>query len=239
MDHPRINRARANGVDANTLAGDLAGGGLGQPDDGMLRCDIRRHAGRRDEPRDRGGVDDRALLLLQHDRQHMAQAEKDAFDVHREHLIEHRLVILGGVLDGAFDAGIVEEAVDLAVGVERRFHIGLHFGGFGDVGLDKPRLAALLADDAGGRLAAVGVAIDDDDLGAALRKGERRGAADAVAGASDQRDLIGEIEIHRALPYFLPPICRVQAASAAIMSRMKPRAASSSKLPSASNLVCA
>ena len=49
------------------LARDLAGGGLGQPDHGVLRGDIGRHAGGRDEPGDRGGVDDRAGFLLQHD----------------------------------------------------------------------------------------------------------------------------------------------------------------------------
>src|SRR5439155_24686864 len=152
---------------------------------------------------------------------------------------EHRLVIFGGVLDGAFDAGIVKEAVDLPIGVEGGLHIGLNVGGFGDIGSDDPRFAALLSDDAGGRLGAGGVAVDDDDLGAALGESHRGGAADAVAGAGDQRDLAGEIQFHRVLPYFLSPICRVQAASAAIISRMKPRAASSVRLPSASNLVCA
>ena len=82
------------------------------------------------------------------------------------------LVIFGGVRPFAFDAGIVEEAVDRAVGVERRLHIVLHLGRFGDVGGDEARLAALLADDAGGRLAARRIAVDDDDLGAAL--GESR-----------------------------------------------------------------
>src|SRR5205823_5894929 len=154
-------------------------------------------------------------------------------------LVEHRLVIFGGMLHGAFDTGIVEEAVDLAVGVEGGLHISLNVGGFGNVGGDDLRLAALLADDAGGRLGADGVAVDDDDLGAALGEGEGGGPADAVAGAGDQRDLAGEIQFHRVLPLFLPPICRVQAASAAIISRMKPRAASSVRLPSASNLVCA
>ena len=33
-----------------------------------------------------------------------------------------------------FDAGVVEEAVDRAVGIERRLHIVLHVGGLGDIG---------------------------------------------------------------------------------------------------------
>ncbi len=81
----------------------------------------------------------------------------------------------------ALDAGVVEEAVDLAVGVERGLDVIRDIGRFGDVGGDERRLAALLPDDPGGRLAARRVAVDDDHLGARLGKGERGGAADAVA----------------------------------------------------------
>jgi len=52
----------------------------------------------------------------------------------------------------------------------------------------------------GRRLGARRVPVDDDDLGAALGKSDRGGAADAVAGAGDQRDLAGEIQIHGVLP---------------------------------------
>src|SRR5262249_32567200 len=126
----------------------------------------------------------------------------------------HRLVILGGVLHVAFDARIVEEAVDLAVGIKRFLDVVRDIGRFSDVRLHEARLAALLLDDAGRRLAARCVAVDDDYLGARFRESERGGAADAVARAGDQRDLAGKIEIHWILSYFFAPICRVQAASA-------------------------
>src|SRR5215472_14444794 len=58
-------------------------------------------------------------------------------------------------------------------------------------------LAALLTDDPGGRLTAGRIAVHDDDLGAAFGEGECGGTADAVAGAGDQRDLAGKIQIHR------------------------------------------
>ena len=116
------------------LRADLAGGRLGQADHGVLGGDIGRHAGRADQAGDRGGVDDRARLLLQHHRQHVAQAEEHALDVDADHLVEHRLVVLGGRRDLALDAGVVEEAVDAAVGVERRLHVGLHVGRLGDIG---------------------------------------------------------------------------------------------------------
>ena len=156
------------------LAGDLAGGGFGQADHRVLRGDIGRHPGGRHETRDRGGVDDRAPLLLQHDRQYVAQAEEDALDVDADDRVEHVLVIFGGVRPFAFDAGVVEEAVDRAVGVERRLDVVPHLGRFGHVGGDEARLAALLADDPGGRLAGRRVAVDEHDLGAALGESRAR-----------------------------------------------------------------
>src|SRR5439155_3353753 len=159
---------------------DLAGGGLGQADHRVLGGDIGRHPGGRDETGDRGGVDDRPRFLLQHHRQHVTQPEEHALDVDRDDLVEHRLVIFGGVLPGPLDPGVVVEAVDPAIGVERGLYIGRDVGGFGNVGGDEARLAALLTQDAGGGLAARRVAVDHDDLGAALAEGERGGAADAV-----------------------------------------------------------
>jgi len=104
--------------------------------------------------------------------------------------------VLGGVRPFTFDAGIVEEAVDRAIGIECGFDISPHLGRFGDVGGNEMRLPALLPDNPGGRLAARRVAIDDDNLGTAPGKGKCRGAADAVSGAGDQGDLAGEIQIH-------------------------------------------
>src|SRR5262249_51978510 len=100
------------------------------------------------------------------------------------------------------DARIVEKAVDRAIGVECRFDIGPHLGRFGHVGSDEMRLAALLSDDPDGRLAGSTVAVDDDHLGATLGKGERRGAADAVSGTGDQRDLAEKMKTHGFPPLF-------------------------------------
>ena len=134
--------------------GHLAGGRLGEADHRVLGGDVGRDARRADEAGDRGRVDDGARLLLQHDRQHVAQPEEHALDVDADHLVEHRLVVLGERLELAFDAGIVEEAVDAAVGVERGLHVGLHLGRLGDVGGLRARLPALLLDGAGGALRA-------------------------------------------------------------------------------------
>src|SRR5208282_5829888 len=96
--------------------------------------------------------------------------------------------------------GVVEEAVDRAIGVERGPDIGLHLGRFGDVGGDKARLSALLANNPGGRLAGRAIAIDDHYFGAAVGETECGGAADAVPGAGDQRDLAGKVQIHGVPP---------------------------------------
>ena len=108
--------------------------------------------------------------------------------------------MLGGVRPFTFDAGIVEEAVDRAIGIECGFDISPHLGRFGDVGGNELRLPALLPDNPGGRLAARRVAIDDDNLGTAPGKSKCRGAADAVSRAGDQGDLVREIQIHGVPP---------------------------------------
>src|SRR5207249_7608174 len=97
----------------------------------------------------------------------------------------HRLIIFGGVFDATFDTSVVEEAVDLAVSGNCLLDVVRDIGRFRDVRLHEAGLAALLLDDADRRFAARRIPVDDDDLGAALRKRERRGAADAVAGAGD------------------------------------------------------
>ena len=54
----------------------------------------------------------------------------------------------------AFDAGVVEEAVDAAVGVDGRLDVALHLGRLGDVGDVERGVAALLADGGGGAFGA-------------------------------------------------------------------------------------
>ena len=179
----------------------LAGRGLGQANHSVLRGDIGGHPGRCDQARHRGGIHDRTALLLQHHRQYMTETQEHPLHVDAHHRIEHRLVVFRGWRDIALDARIVVEAIDRAVGVERRLHIGLHVGGFRHIGGDEQRLAALLTDDARGAFAAGGVAIHHDDLGAIARKAERGGTTDAITGAGDQRDLA--LEVHGGLPTIL------------------------------------
>jgi hypothetical protein len=48
-------------------------------------------------------------FLLQHDRQHMVQAQEHSLDVDADHRVEHVVVIFGGVRPFALDPGIVEK----------------------------------------------------------------------------------------------------------------------------------
>jgi hypothetical protein len=120
----------------------------------------------------------------------VAQAEKHTLNVDPDHRVEHVFVIFGGMRHLAFDPGIVEKAIDRAISVECRFDIAPHLGRFGDVG-DKVCRRTLLTDYPSGRLAGGTVPVDDDDLGAALGKGDRRGAADAAFLMCDRRLVTG------------------------------------------------
>ena len=96
------------------------------------------------------------------------------FDVDAHHRVEHRFVVFRRGGDAALDAGIVVEAVDRPVGIERSLHIGLNIGRTGHVGGDEQRLAALLADDAGGAFATGRITVHHNDLGTVARKAQRR-----------------------------------------------------------------
>jgi len=110
---------------------------LVRPMTAVLGGDIGRHARGRDQSGDRGGVHHRARFLLQQHRQDVPEAEEHALDVDADDLVEHRLVVIGGMGEAALDPGIVEKAVDLAVGRQRLLDVVGDIGGFGDVGGDE------------------------------------------------------------------------------------------------------
>ena len=133
--------------------------------------------------------------LTDHLRQDVAQAEEHALHIHIDHLVEHGLVVVGGRSDLAFDAGVVEEAVDPAELLDRGPHIGLHLFGPGDIGGHRDGFAAVLADDAGGRFGTRGVAVHHHHLRTVAGERRSRRAADPIAAAGDQRNLAGKIHL--------------------------------------------
>jgi len=84
--------------------------------------------------------------------------------------IEVRFVVVLHRHDFAFDAGIVEEAVDRTMGIERSLDVILHIARFRDVGLDDASIAATLTHKFGARLDSGFVEIDHHYLGTAPAK---------------------------------------------------------------------
>ncbi|MNT60659.1 hypothetical protein D3C72_1982530 [compost metagenome] len=84
------------------------------------------------------------------------------------------------------DAGVVDENVDAAEFLKPCRDRGLDVRLLGDVGDDgKGPVAEFL----GHALGAGGIAVDDDDLGAALDKALRNALAETRARAGDESDL--------------------------------------------------
>ena len=113
---------------------------LGQPDHRMLAGAVDRDMRRADQAGDRGGVDDAALVLLQHHRQHMLHAEEHADHVDVEHLAKALQRIFRDRLDVALDAGVVVEDVDGAELVDGGADIFGDLVLVGDIGGDGQRL---------------------------------------------------------------------------------------------------
>jgi tetratricopeptide (TPR) repeat protein len=132
--HARLDRPGAHGIHPDAEACDVRGCDFRQTQHPVLRRDIRRHAGTAEQRGSRGGIDDGTAALFQHDRQDVAHTEENTLEVDTDHLVEDRLVVFLCRCGLALDAGVVEEAVDRAIGIQRRLYVVLHVGGFCDVG---------------------------------------------------------------------------------------------------------
>ncbi|CAM2154736.1 hypothetical protein PT2222_310035 [Paraburkholderia tropica] len=119
---------------------------FGERDHRVLRRVVDAHRGRRQQTRHRRRIDDmRALALLEHDRREAAHAVRHAHHVHAENPLP--------VLRAAFPqeaarahARVVEQQMDLAIGLDRRLRERVDLGGIAYVGAHADRLRALLAD---------------------------------------------------------------------------------------------
>ena len=158
-------------------------------------------------PARRGGVDDAAVALVAHELPGRLGDVEGAAEVH----VEHRVHLVGRhVLERrvAQDAGVVDDDVDLAEGVDGRLHDRRAALGRGDAVVVGDGLAAgrldLVDDLLGGRLGAAGAVggaaeVVDDDERAPLGEVEGVRPAEAAAGARDDRHLAVEPEISHVL----------------------------------------
>ena len=138
-------------------------------------------------------IDDDAVLVGKHMRQHRLHGVKRAVDVEREGLLDQRVVDLEKL--GAADRGArrVEEELHRAeCGDGAPRHV-VDLGARGDVGLERERLAAGGIDRRRRIARTLLVEIGAHDIGALARENQRGGAADAACGAGDDDCLSGEI----------------------------------------------
>src|SRR5271167_865294 len=146
-------------------------------------------------------IDDHAVLVLEHMRQHGLHGVERAVDVEREGLLEERVIDLEKL--GAPDcrARRVEEKVHRAERGHRARHHVVDFRARGDIGLERERLAAGAIDGGRGVARALLVDVGADNVRPFAGEDQRGGAADAARRAGDEDRLSGEI-IRR--PWHLP-----------------------------------
>ena len=106
-----VHRGRADGGDADAVRGRLGAQRQRQPDHRVLGHDVRRQQPGRHQPAHRGGVDDVAAALADHQRVRRVHAVHDAADVD----VDDRVPVVEGELLGLAadaDAGVVEQQVE-------------------------------------------------------------------------------------------------------------------------------
>jgi hypothetical protein len=113
--------------------------------------------------------------------------QERAADVHRHHLVEHVLRVLGDRRGRAEDAGVGERDVETAEPLDRERDRGADLRGVGDVGHARdPRVA----ERGGHAIERSAIHVGHDDAGALGREQARRRGADAARPTRDHRDLV-------------------------------------------------
>src|SRR6478609_11114906 len=189
--------ADATGVDAgdrHRVAVDehLLADRLGQPADGVLRGVVRRLAGHRHQPEERGDVDQGAVAARDEVGQELLGAVDDAPEVDADDPVE---VVVGevGEVAGRAHAGVVDDEVDATELLD-------HAGGprcdrcpvrdVDDVLADLRRAGPLGERDGLGE--AVAVPVGQGEEGARACAAERKRTTDPRSGTGDDDDLVGE-----------------------------------------------
>ncbi|CRO11323.1 hypothetical protein PAERUG_P62_London_9_VIM_2_01_14_00777 [Pseudomonas aeruginosa] len=195
-EHVGVDHRRTHGVDADALLRVLDRRRFGQADHRVLGSSVDAHLRRRAEPGDRGGVDDRATALGQHQRDLVLHAQPDALHVDSHDGVELGFVAVGQLALLDLDTGVVEGIVETAVGRCATLYQRLDLGVAGDVAANEEGFASRLADRLDRALAAGAVQVGDHHLDPGGGEGQRGSPADARRTASDQCDLAGKKFAH-------------------------------------------
>ena len=172
----------------------------------MLGRDVGRRPLQSDQPRDRGGIDDRPATLRLHPHDLVFHAEPHALQVHGDHAVEGVLGPFRRQLTGCFhlmrrDAGVVEGAIQAAISRHRTIDHRRDIGRVGDIAADRNRLPAAGIDQPDGFAGGIGFEVRDRDPSSLARKCQGCGASDAVAATGHQRGLAVQYSRHRVLPF--------------------------------------
>ena len=188
---------------AHAVAAHVAGEGAGEADDALLGGGVVRLAAVAQAGL-RGGVhEDAGALLAEDDGGVLAEVEvalevdvEDDVPLLLRHVEDHLV---------AKDAGVVDDDVEAAEGVERLLHHAVSGLEVGDVVVVRDGVAAHLLDLGddlvGGALLAAGAGggateVVDDDASALGREAKRLAAANAASGAGDDGDFAFEPVTH-------------------------------------------
>ena len=117
----------------------------------------------------------------------MFHAEPHAGQVGRNNPVPVLLAALGGLLDIPLDTGVVQGAVQTAIGAHGLLDQGGHLRRLGDIGTNEPRRSAGRLDHTDRLLSAVLIHVGNNNPGAFSGKNHRRGAPNARAATSHQR----------------------------------------------------
>src|SRR5215207_6119728 len=200
-DHVRLYKARANGVDGDTVPREFQRGRLGVPEQAGLSCRVVGLAQVSRFADEGAHVDDRAVLLLYHVRQHRVHSVEATIQVQLHDLVPalHVELVQRGV--GVY-AGVVDQYINPAELLYRLVYELLRVLGVRDVSLDRHRFspASDLVDLLGhlfGRTLAAGVV--DHDLGA--RTTQIFAYRGPYAPASARNDRNRPLQVQNSLPF--------------------------------------
>jgi hypothetical protein len=203
LRHRGLDAPRADGVHADAGAGQVVRGGLRQADHARLRRRIGDTPRIRPQARHRGRQHDGTAALALHVRHRLPDGEERTHQVHAQHLGPVRDRLLDDARTAGGDAGIGEDHVHAAPGLDAAADEGPHGVLLAGIGGNRDGLAAPGRDLPRDGLGVGGGTIHADDPRTFLREAQRAGAADAVAGAGDHGALASQACCHGCLP--LPP----------------------------------
>src|SRR6266540_2183270 len=195
-DHRRLDPPRADRVHADPPAGVFECRRPSQPDDTVLRGVVGAQIRVPHHARDGSRVDDRPEPLRCHLTQLVLHAKEDAGQVDGEDAAPRFIVVLDDRRVGAFDAGVVEGAVQPAKLLDRGLDDRFHSLRDGDVAADEDRPCPPLADEPCRLTALLRVDVGEHEYRALLGEEERRRPPDARGRSGDERDLVLEERSH-------------------------------------------